>query len=154
MKAFFELPERIEALERAAQAWKGTPFRHNSKVRQVGANCVMAIVGVLEDAGFKVPPFDLVPTNWCRYQTESAMEKWLDAHEPWFAGIERVVIAPGDVVGFKVGLCVHHLGVVLPGGRFFQCSEGIGAAILSRSERVFKQRLTRAWRPMDYVIQH
>lgn len=151
MRPFFASPDRIALLDLTAQQWEGTPFRHNSCVRKVGANCVLAVAGVLKEAGFAVPTFDLVPTSWSRHQTESKMEKWLDAHPDLFGALaEPSIVAPGDVVGFKVGLCIHHLGLILPGERFFQCNETMGARILSCAERLFRNRLARVWRPLEH----
>ena len=151
MKAFFESEDRLAALEKAATSWAGTPFRHNSKVRGQGANCVLAIVGVLEDAGFAVPEFELVPANWARFQIDSVMEQWLDKHGEHFQALaltSPAALRPGDLAGFKAGLCIHHLGIILSGQRFFQCLESMGAVILGQAEREFKKRLARAWRPI------
>ena len=152
MNAFFDSEQRMAALDAAATAWRGTPFRHNSGVRGEGANCVLAIVGVLRDAGFAVPQPELVPTSWARFQQDSAMELWIDARPELFQPMALstpAAVHAGDLVGFKVGLCIHHLGLVLGGGRFFQCNESMGAVILGQNEREFRKRLARVWRPIE-----
>lgn len=150
MNRFFSTPERLAALELAASTWQGTPFRANSCRCHDGANCVGAIAGVVRDAGFDVPDFPQGPASWSRYQKRSLMENWLDARPAYFDILPTLDdLQPGDIVGFKCGLCVHHLGVILSGGRFFQCNESLGAVILSQAEPMFKKRLARAWRPLS-----
>lgn len=149
MKAFFCGEERVRRLELAAQEWVGTPFRNGSRVRGVGANCVGAVAGVLIDAGFAVPEYPQVATRWARDHTDSAMATWLDGQR-CFAAIGDVgLISPGDVAGMQVGRCIHHLCLILPDGRFLQCSEGMGVIILSQAERQFTKRLARVWRPIE-----
>lgn len=157
--SFFVTTARLSDLDAAARAWAGTPFRHNSAVRGQGANCAGAVAGLLRDAGFPVPEFRMtVPTHWCRHQTRSVQEQWLDSQPRHFESICRNAennlqlcnaLEPGDLVGFRVGLCVHHLGVILPAGRFFQCSESLGAVVLTQSEPLFAKRLARIWRPLE-----
>lgn len=149
MKEFFTTPERLAALEKSAQMWAGTPFRDNSCKCGDGANCVGAIAGVLWQAGMQFPQYPQGRTDWSRYQTESLMERWLNDRPQLFAPVDMAAIQSGDVVGFQAGLCVHHLGLVLEGGRFFQCNESLGAVILSQAEPIFKKRARKAWRPIE-----
>ncbi len=155
VRAFFNSQARVRLLDLSADRWVGTPFRDNSMVCRQGANCVSACAGLLRDAGLRFPEFPRgVPTNWARYQTESAMEKWLDGQAEYFGALPSEgpaldeLLEAGDVVGFRAGLCIHHLGIILSGGRFFQCNESLGAAILSRAEPMFRKRLARGWRPL------
>lgn len=142
---------RLLQLEAAAQQWAGTPWRDNSCVAGGGANCVGAIAGVLRQAGFDVPDWPRVPSDWARHQQRSIMEEWLDAHGKSFAALDmtRDELRPGDILGFRVGLCVHHLGLLLGGSRFLQCSPALGTVILGVGEREFTRRLWRAWRPLE-----
>ncbi len=149
MKAFFRDDERVKRLDLTAQGWVGTPFRNGSRMRGVGANCVGAVAGVLIEAGFAVPEYPQVATRWARDHTESAMAAWLDKQECFAAVEDAGLISPGDVVGLQAGRCIHHLCLILPGGRFLQCSEGMGVTILSQAERQFVKRLARAWRPIE-----
>ena len=157
MRAFFHSDLRRSALEMSAQLWVGTPFRHNSSLCGEGASCVGAVVGVLETACFKVPPYPSGPTNWSKHQAESLQSKWLDEKPEHVASIGGYpedlpgYVIPGDIVGFQVGNCIHHLGLVLECERFFQCSEALGCVILSQREALFRKRLRRAWRPLEPI---
>lgn len=149
MTPYFDPESRVLVLDSCAVSWVGTPFRANSSVRGEGASCVGAVAGVLSDVGFKVPPFPTAPPSWSRHQTRSLMELWMDDHPNTLAPVDCGRAKPGDVVGFRVGLCIHHLGLILPQGRFFQCNESMGCSIVLQAERQFRQRLSRIWRPIE-----
>jgi cell wall-associated NlpC family hydrolase len=53
----------------------------------------------------------------------------------------------GDIIGFRIGGCVHHVGVVLPGGRFIHCMRGIGTKICNLSDPTYSRRIEKIWRP-------
>ena len=67
---------------------------------------------MLWTAGFDFEQYPSGRSDWSRYQTESLMERWLDARPGVFAPIELNDLQPGDLVGFNVGHCVHHLGII------------------------------------------
>lgn len=168
MKPFFSEPARTGRLLAGAISLEGTPWGANSCVPGVAMSCHLAVVWLLRQAGF---PIDLksIPratSSWARHQTDSLVEKWLDAR-PEFARlivpsgslIEQLL--PGDVLGFKCGLCIHHVGLALPhpvifpdgrtidGPAFFQCLNGGGAVTLSQTEAAFKKHIACAWRPLE-----
>jgi cell wall-associated NlpC family hydrolase len=145
MIPFFSTPARLASLESAVSKWVGTPWRPNSRVCGVGASCHHAVAGVLIDAGFNLPEIPDGSSDWARHQKESIQSKWLDS-QPNF--VRRYGSPfPGDVVGFKLGGCIHHLGIVLTGERFFQCIKSTGAAVLPCSEREFQRHLAGIWTP-------
>lgn len=149
MTAHFTTPTTIAALDAAAQSWVGTPWRAHSRVRGVGASCHFAVAGVLTDAGFDTSTVPDGSPGWSRDQKCSIMERWLDGLPQKFARIEVGAEQPGDILGFRVGQCIHHLGIRLPGGRFFQCIAPNGALILPCAELLYRERLARVWRPMS-----
>jgi cell wall-associated NlpC family hydrolase len=147
MPQFFNA-SRMPALEAAALAWSGTPWRPNSSKRGVGASCHHAVAGVLMDAGFTLPPVPDGPIDWARHQSASLQEQWMDSNRSHF---EKVYFyEPGDIVGFKLGSCIHHLGIILQNGRFFHCIKSTGASIQSTRERDFVKHAARFWRPMEH----
>lgn len=148
MNRFFGDEASQAALDRAAREWSGTPWRPNAKTRGVGASCHHAVAGVLRDAGFPVPDVPDGPADWSRHQTRSLQAEWLDAHEERFQPVVMDFILTGDVIGFQLGSCIHHLGIILPHGRFFQSLKTTGATIASTTEPVFIRHAVRAWRPV------
>ncbi len=141
-------PQTLPLLEASAASWVGTPWRANSRVRGVGASCHFAVAGVLQDAGFSTSAVPDGSPGWSRHQADSLMERWLDGLPQLYAPVPVEETQPGDIVGFRVGQCIHHLGILLPGGRFFQCIHPHGAMIASTAERLYRERVQRAWRPM------
>jgi len=92
--------------------------------------------------------------GWSRNNSRSIQADWLDAQKN-FAPLElrdRSELRPGDVVGFHVGQCIHHVGIILPAEKFLQCRAGVGTEILSTQEREFGKRLSRAWRPIEVIL--
>jgi len=147
MNPFFS-PSNLAALEASAASWVGTPWRANSKVRGVGASCHFAVAGVLQDAGYNTSVVPGGSPGWSRHQKESLMEMWLDGLPEKFAPVEVGQEQPGDILGFRVGQCIHHIGIRLDGGRFFQCLGPNGATILPVVEALYRERLARVWRPL------
>lgn len=145
---WFATPERVAALDAAAGRWVGTPWRPNSRVRGVGASCHHAVAGVLRDAGCEIPSVPDGQADWSRHQTTSVQEAWLDSRPQVFASVDVESVQPGDIVGFQLGNCIHHLGLVLSGGRFCQCLKSTGFVILGCHEPDFRLA-KRAWRPLD-----
>lgn len=159
MRPFFENDEAVERLEAAARAWVGTPFAANSAVCGVGVSCHHLVATLLMEAGY--PRFDPPAGNphWASHAADSLMVAWLNGHGPEtgalpaFAGVAGAAemperIRPGDILGFRVGRCVHHLGLALSAGRFIHCLKGCGTVVQACSEERFARRLEQVWRPL------
>ena len=143
-------PEKLAALEAAALSWVGTPFCEGAPVKGAGVSCHHLVMEIDFEAGLlprqRVP--DGVP-GWARTQTRSLIAEGLDACM-FFTGIDdgpHVVLEPGDHVGFRLGLCIHHLGLMLGGGRMVHCVAGQGVVIAPVIPTPWRVRLERVWRP-------
>jgi len=142
---------QLDALHAAAQQWVGTPFCEHSAVRGAGVCCHLLPYCVLRDAGW-IPAMDLptAPPGWSRAGNRGLIEPWLDAH-PHFSSVPDLAHAqPGDVLGFKIGLHVHHLGLLLEAGdqcQFIHAAEHIGTKVEITMPRAWARRLVRIWRP-------
>lgn len=142
----------IIAIERAAASWIGTPFCANSAVKGAGVCCHLGIMEVYFEAGV-VPriPLPKGPPGWSRNHAESLMEPWLAGEgaayfEPvTFEPCTLNGLEPGDLLGFKLGRCVHHIGILLSGGRMFHVHAH--AAISPNIPLGYLRRLARAWSP-------
>lgn len=145
---YFTSEQRIEALHTSAKALDGTPWKAHSKSPGYGMSCHFAVAWVLEQAGHRLSDVPDGASNWSKHHTRSIMEDWLDA-SPAFRSVPLDDPAPGDVIGFKVGLCIHHLGLILPGGLFFCCLEPRGAVIAGLTEPHYRKHAARLWRPLE-----
>jgi cell wall-associated NlpC family hydrolase len=79
------------------------------------------------------------------------MEAWLDnpaAGGKLFDPTDNILILPGDLLGFRVGRCVHHLAIALRAGAIFHVVEPIGAVIGPTIPHRWEKRLERIWRPI------
>lgn len=140
----------VSAIEAAAASWAGTPFCENSAVKGAGVCCHLAVAEVYFEAHI-LPriPVPLGPAGWSRTQGRSLMEEWLDRGEGMHWFIERFPRErePGDLLGFRVGHCVHHLAILLPHGRLFHAVDRAGACIAPNLPPAWAKRLVRVWRP-------
>jgi cell wall-associated NlpC family hydrolase len=144
---WFSTPERVLALERAAQGWAGTPFVPRSAVRGRGVCCHMLIAEILFECG-AVTRIDLPQGSpgWARHHGSSPIADWLDG----MVRFKRLDLAgdllAGDVVGCRIGRAIHHLAIVLPGGRFAHALEGHGAVVVDCLPKSVDRRIAAAWR--------
>jgi cell wall-associated NlpC family hydrolase len=141
--------ETIEKLESAAQSWIGTPFMPNCAIQGKGVSChnLVGILyiecGALPDT-FKIPEGD---PGWSRAHKDSLIEQFMDARAE-FVSINGKP-EPGDMLGFKIGGCVHHCGITLQDGYFVHCLRDAGASYRRLDDATYLSRLTRIWRPIN-----
>ena len=58
-------------------------------------------------------------------------------------------LLPGDLLGFKIGGCVHHCAIVLDAaGQIIHCLRGSGTVYSSFLDATYLTRLENAWRPI------
>jgi cell wall-associated NlpC family hydrolase len=146
---WFDRPERLAALESAAAGWVGTPFAGMSAIKGKGVCCHRLVQEVYREAG-AIPEISLPPgkPGWSRQHSTSPMVDWLDGDGAHFVTSlpEPFRLLPGDLVGCRIGRVVHHLAIVLPGGRFVHAVQGHGAIIVPTLPVSLLCRLVRAWR--------
>lgn len=157
MKPFFDTPEKIAQLQYHGAQWLGTPFMPHAAIRGAGA-CCQRLVGALYKecgalpAGFEIPTG---PMNWSHAQTRSLIAEFVDA-QPNFRRkdpADRCVgpfIQPGDMLGFKIGGCLHHCGICLAAdGTFIHCIRGPGVIMSNVNDATYLSRLERVWQPLQ-----
>lgn len=143
----FWTPERLSQLEAEALEWVGTPFGANSSAKGVGVSCQKLAAALYSACGYPdVLDVPDVPMSHARFSTVSFVVDWF-ANRPDFNRLEGAPIQPGDVLGFRIGHTVHHLGVALSDGRFVHAMDGMGATISLLADATWESRLTYTWRP-------
>jgi cell wall-associated NlpC family hydrolase len=154
---FFNSVERLLKLESVAESWKGTPFMPNAAVKGAGVSCQKLVGAILIEAGalpkdFQVPEG---PMNWSHAQTESLIAKFMDEQTLFAplpaAGGQSLPAAcrPGDMLGFKLGGCIHHCGVLIGAdGKFVHCLRPQGVQFSNIRDASYAVRIARAWRPL------
>lgn len=156
----FQTPESVTQLEQEAASWIGTPFWPNSAVKGEagGVSCHNLVAEILFACGVPRFPVPTGPANW-NASRQSIIEPIMDEHTE-FAHLNEPgepvpmeQLRPGDILGFRIGGCLHHLALVLPGEQFVHCLRGAGVHVSRLDDSTFlfdkagNPRLVRAWRP-------
>ena len=139
-------PETLSILEAEAASWVGTPFAANSCSKGFGVSCAKLCGALFSAAGFRPVDVPDGQTSHARYNTTSIITPFFDAH-PDFFSVPIEARMPGDIVGFRIGKCVHHIGVLLHSGRFVHSCDHIGTVISNENDATWISRLSNVWRP-------
>lgn len=137
--------QKIDMLEQATMWWYGTPFRANACSVGRGVSCQKLVAALYREIGYmdiEPPEVAMDHHMQCR---ESIAEQYVDA----LGNFSRVdEPQPGDLLGFRIGKVVHHLGIALRNRRFVHCLRGIGVTINSLDDPTWSSRLAVIWRPL------
>ena len=55
----------------------------------------------------------------------------------------------GDLLGFRIGRCIHHLGILIRPGVFVHALERVGVCEGILADATWEGRLAAIWRPME-----
>lgn len=140
--------ERVALLEAEADSWRGTPFAANSASKGRGVSCQNLAASLYQACGYPVP-LDVpdVPVAHARFSTASFVTAYFDARADFVPVPVSGPLLPGDVLGFAIGRCVHHLGVLLRHGQFIHVLDGTGAMVATLADATWFSRLENVWRP-------
>jgi cell wall-associated NlpC family hydrolase len=154
MKPFFCVPIRQERLWEAAQSWEYTPFRvHNrAKGKRGGVDCGNLIQELLLESGFiqRRVPLPTPPIDYGQHNTASLICQFIESiseTDGLFAIVEDKP-QPGDILGIRVGQCVHHIVMALPDNQFIQATKKHGVTIQPIEE--ISDRVVITYRPLDH----
>ncbi|MBN2069580.1 MAG: C40 family peptidase [Opitutales bacterium] len=154
MKPFFCLPSRQERLWEVAQSWEGTPFRVHNRARgpRGGVDCGNLIQELLLECGFIETRLKLPtpPIDYGQHNTASLICKFIErisGMDDLFSIIEDKP-QPGDILGIRVGQCVHHIVMVLPDNQFIQATKKHGVTIQPLGEIL--DRVVITYRPLEH----
>lgn len=152
MSPFFQAPDRQAALEAAAAAWVGTPFMPNGAVRGAGVSCQKLVGEIYKACGFLPVDFkiDDGPMDWGHAHTaeESLIAQFVAKQKDRMQEVGAPAVA-GDLVGFRIGGCIQHLGVALKDRRFVHCLRPEGVMIRRLDDATYMRRIEKIWRPVQ-----
>ena len=103
-----------------ARTWVGTPYQHQAKCKGVGVDCAMLIAGVAEDCKIDID-YDFVPNyskQWHLHNREEKLKGIL--LDVGFIEIPLEDAKAGDVLGFKYGRVMSHIGIKAPNDKIIQ----------------------------------
>lgn len=143
--SWFRNQERIDALTTESRSWLGTPFRANAAIKGAGVCCHLFVAEVLMEVG-AIPrqPFPKANPNHSIAQKNSLIEAFMDS----FDNVVRVEgePLPGDILGFRIGGCTHHISLVLPAQKMIHAVRRYGVIESCRDDPMWQRRLTHIWR--------
>ncbi len=149
MTSWFANEERSKRLQAEALAWLGTPFLANSAERGKGASCQKLASEIYRRVGccdIEVPAVSMAHAQFSRV---SLVEEWMDGR-PEFVRLPAIAaLQAGDLLGFRLGRVVHHVGIYLGDGMFVHAMSQVGTIRSALSDATWGSRLQAAWRPVE-----
>lgn len=123
----------------SARSWVGTPYLHQGRRRDVGADCLGLVLGVWEEIRGSVPePPPAYTPDWSETQGQEVLWQAMTRH---LVPVPDVAALPGDVLLFRMreSGVAKHLGI--------QTETGDGARFVHAYTRrgVVETRLTPPW---------
>ncbi|MCD6051259.1 MAG: hypothetical protein K0Q55_2662 [Verrucomicrobia bacterium] len=148
MKAYYENRARQADLLREAQEWLGTPFLPHAHVKGGGVDCVWLAAGLYLGTGHLR---EFKPGNYSmdggHHNSFSLVTQWVEQSKR-FTPVEFPPEV-GDLLCFRIGKCIHHVGVVLTEKTFLHVVQG-GAVRESRiDDTTWRKRLSAIYRPVE-----
>jgi hypothetical protein len=132
----------------AAQRWLGTPYRDNMAECGIGACCHRLPLALWREAGWEHGLSPVVaPSRWSGTADRSVLIETARSHSQKLKLLSPGEEIPGDLLGFKVGALVSHIGLMLPGRQFVHALRHCGVAIHSINDPTWADRYAVAWRP-------
>jgi hypothetical protein len=153
MNSFFSSQQKRRQLQLEAESWRGTPFMPNAAIKAAGVSC-QKLIGALYvatgvwPAEFKIPDG---PMDWSNAHEDSLIVAAMksEVENGRFAEILDSSAAPGDLIGFRLGGCLHHLGLVFTSsGTFIHCIRGTGTIFSELRDATYLKRIEKIWRPL------
>lgn len=102
-----------EKIAAAAMPWLGTPHVNQARVKGIGVDCGMLLIGALEDAGLiekgaiEIAPYS---NEWHLHHSE---EWFLSYVKKYCVPITEADMAIGDFLMYQFGRCVSHGGIYI-----------------------------------------
>lgn len=102
-----------EKIVAAAMPWLGTSHVNQARVKGLGVDCGMLLIGALEDAGLiekgsiEITPYS---NEWHLHHSE---EWFLTYVKKYCAPITEADMAIGDFLMYQFGRCVSHGGIYI-----------------------------------------
>ncbi len=148
MKPYYQDRVRQAELLACAQEWMGTPFRPFSHVQGMGVDCVWLAAGLYLETGhlaaFKPGPYTM---DGGQHNALGMVIAWLEQNSRFQKA--EAPLEVGDLLCFRMGRSVHHVGVVLTERTFLHVCEGYTVSEARIDDPTWKKRLACVYRPVE-----
>jgi len=100
----------------AAKRWLGTPHINDARVRGIGVDCGMLLLGATEDAGLiprdsvEVAPYS---NEWHLHHSEEWFLRYI---KTYCTRVDYADMQPGDFLLYQYGRCISHAGIYMGNG--------------------------------------
>jgi cell wall-associated NlpC family hydrolase len=143
---WFDSMDRIELLICESLTWVGTPFFPNSATKGIGACCHKLSSAIFRRIGTCDIEVPNVPMSHARFsQGHSLLEEFMVTRPEFFR--TPLPVLPGDMLGFRLGKCIHHCGIALTETSFIHAMEHVGCLVSQLTDATWSTRLAAVWRP-------
>lgn len=134
-----------DKLIESAFSWIDTPYHHQARVKGAGVDCAQLMAGIAIDCGLITESIKL-PQDYSPEWHLHNREERLVNHLLEFGCIQKSVedTLPGDIIGFKIGRAVGHLGIMVNETQFIhaQCMVDPQRVVLNTLSADWKKRHT------------
>jgi hypothetical protein len=107
--------QRQKIVDQAKDWCKDTPYRGNTAIKNVGADCGMLLFGVMRDSGFI--PADVeaeLPHNYpMNLAQHKADDTYINTIRKFAREIPEAEVLPGDIVVYKIGKGWSHGAIIV-----------------------------------------
>lgn len=133
--------KQAEAVKEAL-TWLETPYHHQGRIKGVGVDCGTLICEVFEKVGLMdhLDPRPY-PQDWHLHQLG---ERYLEHVKSVCFEVDEP--QPGDVVLYKIGLCVSHGGIVIDWPLIIHSYLKSGVVLLDATKGSWPKRLSGFYR--------
>lgn len=134
----------IPALIAELSTWEGVPFHHQGR-SSAGVDCAGLIVCALAALGIATD----VPRDYTTNAAGALLLPWLDGSPLLEAAALNEEPQAGDVLAFRIGRSVQHLGVAIGDGSMVHAIRTAGVATVTLSA-MWRYRLAARYRWADH----
>ena len=129
---------------KAALEWEGTPYHHQARVKGAGVDCAQLVAAVHEQVtgASVVVPCDYSP-EWHLHNREERLIAILEQLGCKEKPVEET--KPGDILCFKFGRVISHLGIMLHAGMFIHARIDQGKVTINTLAADWKARHLRTF---------
>jgi NlpC/P60 family putative phage cell wall peptidase len=135
--------DKRAAIVRAAHDWVDTPYHHQARVKGVGVDCAQLIAGIAEDVGLVSD--SKIPANYSPEWHLHNREEMLMDMLRYFGCVEVPAAQMGDILCFRFGRAVGHLGVLIDQSTIIHARIDLGKVVLNTLTDDLKRRHTHTF---------
>jgi len=150
MEEYFGNRENVKRLKEVLESWEGTPWRHRTAVKGLGADCIHFVLGVLDELNvldLRQIPVPDYPPDWHLHNTREllyeGLHRYLNVTDVPVSGVKN-----GDIVLVHFGKAASHAAFYLD-GFIYHCVRPGGVSKGSFSDPTWRKRMKIAVRLMS-----